>query len=137
MTLAATQVMPPSNPGATPVIPEGATGPKAATILYAHDTATLDFNTFWNTYRALWQQLLGAVEDNLVRVKHRPHRGYIGSIMMDPLTHIYETYTVISNIDWLANGKSFRKAYTPTNPIEVVWHQINDAVTYSDADSIP
>ena len=57
--------------------------------------------------------------------------------MLDPLTQLYETYAVISNPYWLANGKSFRKAYTPTEPIKVVWRQIDDAVAYADAGSTP
>ena len=119
------------------VIPAGATGTKAASIRYAHDTATLAFNTFRNVYCALWKKLLGAVKENFKRIKHRPYRGYSVSIMLDLLTHLYETYSVISNVDWIANSKRFRKAYAPTNPIMVVWHLIDDAVAYSDAGSTP
>ena len=64
--LSTTRVVPPLNPGATPVIPAGATGPKAASICYAHDAATLAFNTFSNVNRDLCQQLLGAVEDTFL-----------------------------------------------------------------------
>ena len=60
---------------------------------------------------------MGAVKDNFVRLKHRPHQGYSGSSTLDLLTHLYKTYAVISNIEWLTNDKRFREAYTPTNPI--------------------
>ena len=82
------------------------------------------------TTRPLWchQHLLGDVEDSFVQVEHRPHRGYSGYSMLYMLTHLYETYTDISNANWLANNKHFREAYAPTNPIEVVWRQIDDAV---------
>ena len=56
---------------------------------------------------------------------------------MDLLTRIYETYAVKSDAYWLANDKRFREAYTPTNPIKVVWHQIDDVVAYVDAGSTP
>ena len=72
-TLLATRVVPPPNSVATPVIPAGATGPKASSIRYAHNAATLAFNMFQNVDRALRQQLMGAAEYNFVRVKHRPH----------------------------------------------------------------
>ena len=52
-TLSTTLVVPPHNTGATPVIPEGATGPEAASICYTHDTATLAFNNFKNVDHAL------------------------------------------------------------------------------------
>ena len=86
----------------------------------------LVFNTFWNVDRALRKQLLGAVEDNFVRVKHMPQRGYSGSITLDLLTHLYKTYAVISNTDWLANNKRFCEAYASTDPIEVVWRQLEN-----------
>ena len=106
-------------------------------IQYAHDAATLAFNTFSNVDPALRQQLLGSVKDMLLQVLHKPHRGYSGSSTLDLLTHLYETYAVISNADWLANDKRFRKIYLPTVPIEVDWQQIGDAVAYADAGSTP
>ena len=108
------------NPGATSVILASITRTKAASIHYDHDAATLALNTFWNVDRALQQQLLDAVKYNFVRVRHRLHLWYSGSNMLDLLTHFYETYTVIYNIDWLANDKHFCKAYAHTNPIEGV-----------------
>ena len=117
--LSKTRVVPPPNPGATLVIPAGATGPEAASICYAHNAATLAFNTFNNVDCALHQQLLGAVKDTFLRVKHKPHRGYSRSSTLDLLTQLYETYAVISNAGWLANDKRFPKAYSPTVPIEV------------------
>ena len=98
-TLLTTRVGPPINPGATPFILEGATGPEAAIIRYAHDAATLAFNTFHNVDRALCQQLLGAVKDTFMRVKHKPHQGYSGSSTLDLISHLYKTYAVISNAE--------------------------------------
>ena len=137
VTLSTKRVSPPPNNGAMPTIPAGATRPEAASIRYAHDAAMLVFNTFNNVDRALCQKLLGAVEDTFLRVKHKPHRGYSGSSTLDLLTHLYKTYAVISNSDWLANDKRFCEAYSPTVPIEVAWRHIDDAVAYADAGSTP
>ena len=117
VTLSTTQVSPPTNTGETPVIPAGTTRPKAAFIRYAHDAATLAFNTFNNADRALCQKILGAIEDTFVRVKHKQHRGYSGFSTLDLLIHLYETYVVISNSDWLANDKRFREAYATASSI--------------------
>ena len=116
-TLLTTQVVPPPNPRATPAIPEGAAVPKSASICYAHDTATQAFNTFHNIECSLRQKLLDAVEDTFVRVKHKPYQWYSGYITLDLLTHLYETYALISSADWLANNKRFHEEYTPTVPI--------------------
>ena len=121
MILSTTRVVSPLNPCATPIIPSGATGTEAASIQNAHNAATLAFNTLSNVDRVLSQQLLGAVKYTFLRVKHKPHCGYIGSSTLDLLTHIYKTYTVISNADWPVNNKRFRKLYSPTVPIKVAW----------------
>ena len=136
-TLLVTQAVPPPNPGATLVVPVGTTRPEAVSIRYAHDAATLTCNTFQNVYHALRQQRMGAVEENCVRVKHRPHQGCSGSSTLDLLTRLYKTYTIISNAEWIANNKRFRKAYSPTDPIEVIWRQIDDPVAYPNAGSTP
>ena len=80
---------------------------------------------------------MGSDEDNFMQVKYRPHQSYNKSSTLYLLTHLYEPYAVISNADWLANDKRFCEAYAPTNPIEVVCRQINDAVAYGDAGSTP
>ena len=65
-TLSTTRFIPPLNTGATPVIPAGATVPKALSIRYAHNAATLAFNTFSNVDRALRQQFLGDIKDTFL-----------------------------------------------------------------------
>ena len=92
---------------------------------------------FQNMDRALRQQLLGAVEENFICVLHRLHLGYSRSTTLDMLTHIYATYVVITNANWIANNNHFCKDYAPTNPIKVIWWQINDAVEYANAGSTP
>ena len=72
-----------------------------------------------------------------MRVKHKPHQGYSRSSTLDLLTHLYKTYAVIFNANWLANYKRFRESYIPIISIKVVWRHINDAVAYADAGSTP
>ena len=48
------------------------------------------------------------------------HLGYSGSSTMYLFSHLYTTYAVINNNNWITNDKRFREAYAPTNPIEVV-----------------
>ena len=57
--------------------------------------------------------------------------------MLDLLTHLYATYTVIYNANWLENDKRFCEPYLPTIPIEVAWRKISDAVAYANAGSKP
>ena len=68
---------------------------------------------------------------------HKPHHRYSGSSTLYILTHLYATYAVISNADWLKNDKRFREPYSPSVLIEIAWQQIDDAVPYDDAGSTP
>ena len=88
VTLLETQVLPPTNPRAAPIIPAGATGPKAASLCYTHNAETIMFNMFQNMDRALYQQMLGTVKENFVCDLYMPHRGYRGSSMIDLLTQL-------------------------------------------------
>ena len=78
-----------------------------------------------------------ASKDNFSRVLQRPHLVYSESTTLDLLTHLYATYTVITNTDYLTNNKCFCKAYAPTSPIEVVWQQIYDSVMYTNSGATP
>ena len=118
-TLSETTSMTQPNTRAKPIIPVGATGPEAASLQYSHDTAAVAFNTFQDVDPALRQQLIGATKENFVHVLHTPHLGYSVFSMLDLLTHPYATYTIVTNADWLAHDKRFRKLYTPTPPLRM------------------
>ena len=62
---------------------------------------------------------------------HKPHRGYSRFSTLDLLTHLYATYAVIFNADWLENNKRFHKPYSPSVP------QIYNTVAYANAGSTP
>ena len=137
VTLSATPVVPFPGPGAAPVIPAGTTGPEAASLRYAHNAAKIVFNMFQNIERPLCQQHMVAVKDNLVRVLHMPHQGYSTSCTLNFIAHQYVIYAVIVNANWIANDKRLQEAYAPTNPIEVLWRKIDDAVAYAEVGLAP
>ena len=72
-TFSATWVIPPPNPVSTPVVSAGTTGPKAASICYAHDATMPVLNTFRNVDHAFFQKLMVTVEDNSMQMKHMSH----------------------------------------------------------------
>ena len=116
-------------------MPAGATVPESASLQYTHDAATIAFNMIQNMDRALFQQLLGVVKDNSIRVFYIPHQYYRVSSTLDMITHLYTTYDVIINTDWLANNKLFRESHAPIDLIELVWRHIDNTVAYADAGS--
>ena len=90
---------------------------------------------FQNMDRVLLQQIMGAVENNFFCVLHMLHLGYSETAALNLLTHLYATYVVITNSYGITNEKRFCEAYAPTDPIEVFWRKVDDAVANVDASS--
>ena len=99
------------------------------------DAATVALDMFQNRDHTLCQQLLGAVKDNLVPVLYRSQLGYIRYTTVDMLIHLYKTYMVITNTNWIENDKRSREAYDPIESIKLVWLQIDNTVAYANAGS--
>jgi hypothetical protein len=53
------------------------------------------------------------------------------------LTHLYTTYGVITPIDIEDNDAKMRAPFDPTQPIELLFDQIETAVEFSDAGNRP
>ena len=94
-------------------------------------------STHSKTWTAPSTKNIWGTEDNFVRVLHKIHLEYSGSTTLGLLTHLYVTYMVIANADWIVNGKRFREVHSPTNPLEFLWNQINNSFVYGNTISTP
>jgi hypothetical protein len=52
---------------------------------------------------------------------------------MQLLTHLYNTYNVITPIDIEGNATKMREPFDPTLPIETLFDQIKSVVEFADA----
>jgi hypothetical protein len=87
-TLSATAFIPPVNPGPTPTIPEGSTGPQIAEIRFSFTSATAIFKDYSLADKALKQLLLSAVDDMFVRSLATKYIGYLNVTTRQILTHL-------------------------------------------------
>ena len=53
------------------------------------------------------------------------------------LTHLYDSYAIISQFDLKENNKRFKQQWDPNQPFEVLIDQIEDLIDYSAADNTP
>ena len=67
----------PINPGPTPIIPTGATGPQIDRLEEEHIEATRNWKEYLATDTALKQQLLSAFDDMYCRSLRDIHIGYV------------------------------------------------------------
>ena len=135
--LSLTPFIAPINPVPTPVIPPSSTQAQINAIINTHKREAKLFHEFNNTYKALKQQLLGAVDNMFTRALKNRHIGYANTTTKDLLTHLFTTYGEISGNNLRLNAAKTNAAYNVNLPIEVLFDQVEDGMDYADAGSHP
>jgi hypothetical protein len=129
--------VPPVNPGPTPHIPDGTTGPQTANIRAAFAEATDLFKRYSTTDKALKQLLVGAVDEMFIRSLQTKYLGYLNVSTRQILDHLYAQYARISSSDLQDNDVTFKTPYDPNLPIETLFDQIENCVDYAAAGLSP
>ena len=127
----------PANPGTTPTIPPGSTNAQISAITRQFNTEFKEYTEYYRTDQALKQLLLGAVEEMYVSSLRNQYTGYTAVTTMQILTHLYDNYGQISNLDLDGNEHNMKKKYDLDQPIDVLFHQIEAAEEYAATGNSP
>ena len=127
----------PINPGAVPVIPAGATAAHTGEIVRQHAENLRIFQETQRTDQALKQQLLNAIDEMYTRGLRNAHTGYSNVTTFGLLTHLYNTYGSVTSMDLEQNDICMKQPYDPTQPIEVLFNQIETAQEFAEAANTP
>ena len=133
LNLAATAFVDPINPGPTPIIPAGATGPQISRLEEEHIKATCSQKEYLATDKALKQQLLGAFDDMYYCSLQNHHTGYAMVTTPHILDHFYTAYGQLLPQDLAENDGRLKADYNSSQPIESLFDQIEDAVELENA----
>ena len=136
-TLSAVPFVPPINPGPTPIIPPGSTGPQIANIRATFVEDTDLFKQYSTTDKALKQLLIAAVEEMFIRCLQTKYLGYLNVSTRDILDHLYAQYARISAADLQDNDVTLKAPYDPNLPIETLFDQIENGIDYAAAGLSP
>ena len=123
-----------AHPGATPVLPEGQ--PTAALIGELVRQHTAELIAYYETERtdqALKQQVLNAFDDMYTRGLRNTHTGYASVTALQIITHLYTSYGKITSMDLETNDAKMKAPYDSTQPIEVLFQQIEEAQEFAEA----
>jgi hypothetical protein len=123
----------PINPGPQPVIPGAATGNQITAITRAHNENHRIWKEYLATDKALKQQLLAAVHESYYRTLRHRITGFANTTTRQLLDHLYATYGNLTPADLVENDERMKAPYDPSQPIEVLFDQIDDAVELADA----
>jgi hypothetical protein len=134
-TLSATAFVEPANPGPQPIIAAGATGPQIAAQTRAHTENHRLWKEYLATDKALKQQILAAIHETYYRTLRNRITGFATISTRQLIEHLYRTYGNITPADLIENDERMKTTYDPSQPIEVLFDQIEDAVELADATS--
>eukprot|EP00957_Ditylum_brightwellii_P185348 14113206-Ditylum_brightwellii.AAC.1 len=92
-----------------------------------HQADLAPFHTCNNTYTALKNQLLTAVNDIYLAAIKQEHIGYTNCSCGDMLTHLFNTYGTITSTMLRTSAEKMRTPYNPAAPIEEMFKPIDEA----------
>lgn len=123
----------PVNPGTTATIPARSTGKITRRLERDHKESLRVYREVERTDQALKQQLLASFDDMHLKAQRNAHVGYSNSTTMDLVTHLYNSYGNITQIDLSENESRMKAPYDITTPIENLFAQIDEAVEFAEA----
>ena len=136
-TLSEVEFAPPPNPGPTVEYPDNATQYQIQAANEAYEKAAKLFNEYDACDRALKQLLLGAVDDMFINALCDRHVGYANVTTLDMLTHLYDTYGKITEIDLNKNQEVMNEPFDHNLPIESFFRRIEECVEFAAAGNTP
>lgn len=128
---------PPVNPENQPDIPRNASAEVIATIERTHKINERVWERYNNVDQALKQQLIGAVEPMYIQARAHRTFGFATVTTLELLDHLFAVYGKITARDLDANHERLRKAFDPSQAMEVLVDQVEDAVAFAKAAETP
>ena len=131
-TISPTAFIEPVNPGQHPAIPAGTNAANTSAIIRRHTEDTRQWREFKTVSTALKNQLLSAVEDIYVRALRDRHVGYMNQSIRNLLTHLFENYGNITQLELEDNDTKMRALWDPKSPFDCLVQQLEDGQDYAD-----
>jgi hypothetical protein len=127
----------PVNPGTTPNIEAGGTTAQINEAVRQHQENLCVWREYNATDKAFQQQLINTFDGPYIRGLCDWHTSYNNVSAMHILTHLYTTYGDITPINIEDNDAKMRAPFDPTQPIELLFDQIETAAKFADAGNRP
>jgi hypothetical protein len=136
-TLSVTPFTDPLNPGVSPIIPVGAS-PSGIRALERNHKESLRLWKEKNTVdEALKKQIISTVETIYLKSINNYYSGYSGIPARAMIDHLYARYGNINPTRIEENDAAFKADYDPSEPIEVLFQQIEETTTFASAAKQP
>ena len=131
-TISPTAFVEPAYPGQHPAIPAGTNAANTSAIIRRHTEDTRQWREFKNVSTALKNQLLSAVDDIYVRALRDRHVGYMNQSIRNLLTHLFNNYGNITQLELEDSDTKIRALWDPNSPFDCLVQQLEDGQDYAD-----
>jgi hypothetical protein len=115
----------------------GTTQPQITENNRLHKRAVAIHSLYVAVNNALRRQILDAVPRVYVRDLEHPQFAYSHISCRDLLAHLWRNFGTITASDLKSNIQSMYTPWNPVDPIETIFHRLNDAIAYSIAGRDP
>ena len=136
-TISPTAFIKPAYPRQHPAIPAGTNAANTSAIIRRHTEDIRQWREFKNVSTTLKNQLLSTVEDIYVRALRDHHVGYMKQSISNLLTHLFENYGNITQLELEDNDTKMRALWDPNSPFDCLVKQLEDGQDYADDSSQP
>jgi hypothetical protein len=123
----------PDKPGRTMAILDGATTVKANTMIQENGDILGFYCLVNNVDNACVKLLLDAFDDKFMSAQADPIIRYANETTISLITQLKEWYAFISPIELVDNYEQTIPPYDPSRPIEDLYKQMQDGLTYAQA----
>jgi hypothetical protein len=127
----------PEYPGASPDIPDGATGPVIARLVQTHNESLREWREFINVNAALKKQLTGCIDPVYLRSQRNRNTGFANVELRTLITYCITTYGKISPADLAVNEAAIKQPWDSATPFELIIDQIEDCQEFAEDGNQP
>jgi hypothetical protein len=123
----------PANPGPSDAVVAGMTASVIAETTRLHRDATQVYRTYHNVDQAIKKLIIESFGDAYLNALSDEIVGYANCTSLQRLTHLLTYYSMISPTELTQNYERLNTPYDPSQPIEMLFQQIQDARAFAVA----
>ena len=127
----------PPNLGLLPIVPADTTTVIAYELVRQDKSSLKTYHEVKNIDRALKKLIIEKIDNVYTDDLRDPNIGFAGTIAMDLITHLYDYFGKISVVDIAKNEETTLSPYDSFRPITRLFSQIEEVVSYAEAEWTP
>jgi hypothetical protein len=127
----------PNNPGPSAAVVAGMTAAVIAETTRLHKEATQVYRTYHNVDQAIKKLIIKSFDDTYLNTLSDKIVGYANCTSLQPLTHLLKYCAMIAPTELTQNYERLNAPYDPSQPIETLFQQIQDAWAFAVAGGNP